>query len=184
MVLPISVYGSPVLRREAEEIEEDYPKLKELIDNMFETMAFADGVGLAAPQIGLGIRVFVMDLSFLAEEDPKFEGFRKVFINAEIVEKWGDEVSGEEGCLSLPGLRESVSRPDKIIINYLDENFEEHEEEYTGWAARVIQHEYDHIDGKLFIDYISPIRRRLIKSKLDAMAKGKAKAAYKTKVTK
>lgn len=181
MILPIYLYGQPVLREQCKDIPQDYPKLKELIDNMFETMYNAEGIGLAAPQIGLDIRVFVVDLEPLAEDDPKYAGFKKVFINAQIVESTGEEVKYEEGCLSIPGIHEPVVREETIRIQYFDENFVKHDEVYSDFFARCIQHEYDHIEGKLFIDKISPIRRQLIKKKLDNMVKGKISTFYRTK---
>lgn len=181
MILPIYVYGQPVLRKVTEDITPDYPNLKELIDNMFETMYNADGVGLAAPQIGLDIRLFVVDLEPMGEDDPKYKGFKKVFINAHILERSGDIETVQEGCLSLPGLHESVPREGKIRIRYQDENFVEYEEEYNDFFARCIQHEYDHLDGILFIDKISPIRKQLVKSKLNNMLKGKTNCHYRVK---
>ena len=182
MILPIYIYGHPVLRKETQDIDASYPNLKELIDNMYETMYNADGVGLAAPQVGLVDRIFVIDLSPLAdEESPQYEGLKKTFINARIISRTGDMVSTEEGCLSIPGINESVPRHDEIEIEYLDENLEPHSETYTGFTARVIQHEYDHIDGILFIDHISAIRKRLIKSKLTNMTKGKVSCHYRVR---
>ena len=182
MILPIYIYGHPVLRKETQDIDASYPNLKELIDNMYETMYNADGVGLAAPQVGLVDRIFVIDLSPLAdEESPQYEGLKKTFINARIISRTGDMVSTEEGCLSIPGVNESVPRPNEIEIEYLDENLEPHTETFTGFTARVIQHEYDHIDGILFTDHISPIRKRLIKSKLSNMTKGKVSCHYKVR---
>ncbi len=179
MILPVTVYGNPVLRKVAQDITPEYEGLADLIKNMFDTMYFAEGIGLAAPQVGKPIRIFMMDLSPLAEEFPEYQDFKKVFINAQILERSGEPVSDEEGCLSLPGIREKVERPDKIRITYVDENFVKYDEVYEGWAARVIQHEYDHIDGKLFIDYISPLRRRLLKGRLTAISKGKVEAKYR-----
>lgn len=181
MILPVYLYGQPVLRKEAHEINNDYPNLKGLIENMYETMYHADGIGLAAPQIGLDIRLFVIDLEPLAEDDPKYSGFKKVFINAKILEYKGDIVKMNEGCLSLPGLSESVEREAVIRIQYLDENFVAHDEVYDDFFSRCIQHEYDHIEGKLFIDKISPIRKQLIKAKLNNMIKGRVNCKYKTK---
>jgi peptide deformylase len=182
MILPIYIYGHPVLRKETQDIDASYPNLKELVDNMYETMYNADGVGLAAPQVGLVDRIFVIDLSPLAdEESPQYEGLKKTFINARITSRTGDMVSTEEGCLSIPGINESVPRHDEIEIEYLDENLEPHTETFTGFTARVIQHEYDHIDGILFIDHISAIRKRLIKSKLTNMTKGKVSCHYRVR---
>jgi len=181
MILSVYIYGQPVLRKVTEDITPDYPGLQKLIADMFETMYNADGVGLAAPQIGLQIRVLVMDLSPLAEEDPAFNGFKKVMINARITTIEGEEKLVEEGCLSFPGIHEKVSRKNKIRIQYLDENFVSHDEEYEGYIARVIQHEYDHLEGILFIDHISGIRKQLIKSKLNNLISGKTHCSYKVK---
>ena len=185
MILPIVAYGDPVLKREGEEIDENYPKLKELIDSMFETMENAQGVGLAAPQVGLSIRLFIVDTTPFVddeEEDPevlKLKGFRKIFINPIILEEEGEKWNFNEGCLSIPTIREDVSRHPSILIEYLDENFELKEERYDGVIARVIQHEYDHVDGILFIDKISALRKRMIKGRLIDISKGKVNAAYK-----
>lgn len=184
MILPIYVYGQPVLRKVAEDITPDYPNLKELIANMFETMDHADGVGLAAPQIGLPIRVVTVNLDVLSDDFPEYKGFRKAYINAHILEVMGEEVSMEEGCLSLPGIHESVKRGDRIRVRYLDEDLVEHEEEVEGYLARVMQHEFDHLDGKMFIDHLSPLRKQMIKGKLNAMLKGKAHCSYKVKTVK
>ena len=184
MILPVYVYGQPVLRKVAEDITPDYPNLKELIQNMLETMDHADGVGLAAPQIGLPIRVVVVDLDVLSEDYPEYKGFRKAYINAHILEVSGEEVSMEEGCLSLPGIHESVKRGNKIRVKYLDEDLVEHDEIVEGYLARVMQHEFDHLDGKMFIDHLSPLRRQMIKGKLNAMLKGKAHCTYKVKTVK
>ena len=184
MILPVYVYGQPVLRKVAEDITPDYPNLKELIQNMFETMDHADGVGLAAPQIGLPIRVVVVDLDVLSEDYPEYKGFRKAYINAHILEVSGEEVSMEEGCLSLPGIHESVKRGNKIRVKYLDEDLVEHDEIVEGYLARVMQHEFDHLDGKMFIDHLSPLRKQMIKGKLNAMLKGKAHCTYKVKTVK
>ncbi len=181
MILPIYLYGQPVLRKVAQDIPADYPNLKQLIENMFETMYNADGIGLAAPQIGLDIRLFVIDLEPLAEDEPKYAGFKKVFINPQIVERTGDVVKMDEGCLSLPGINEAVEREAKIRIQYLDENFNSHDEEYDSFFARCIQHEYDHIEGILFIDKISGIRKQLIKSKLNNLIKGRVNCRYRVK---
>lgn len=181
MILPIYLYGQPVLRKVAHDISPDYPNLKELIDNMFETMYNADGIGLAAPQIGLDIRLFVIDLEPLADDDVNYKGFRKVFINPQIVEYKDELVKMEEGCLSIPGINETVEREERIRIQYVDENFEPHDEEYGDFFARCIQHEYDHIEGKLFVDKISGIRKQLIKSKLNNMMKGKVNCRYKVR---
>lgn len=184
MILPIYVYGQSVLRKVAEDITPDYPNLKELIDNMFETMENAEGVGLAAPQIGLPIRVVTIDLDVLSDDFPEYKGFRKAYINAHILEVSGEEVVMDEGCLSLPGIHESVKRGNRIRVKFLDENLEEHDEVIEGYLARVMQHEFDHLDGKMFIDHLTPLRRQMIKGKLNAMLKGKTHCTYKVKTVK
>jgi len=181
MILPMYLYGQSVLRKVAEPIEKDYPELQMLIDNMFETMYKSDGVGLAAPQIGLGIRVVVIDASPMAEEEPSLANSKMALINPHIESFEGENVSMEEGCLSLPGIHESVTRKNTIHITYMDENFVEHDEVISGYLARVIQHEYDHLEGHVFTDRISPIRRQLITNKLQNIAKGKVNCNYKTK---
>lgn len=183
MIYPIHLYGHPVLRKMAEPITKDYPNLEQFIADMFETMYKSqDGIGLAAPQVGVSIRLFVIDLSMLSEDEPSFKDMKRVFINAVILERTGEDVTREEGCLSIPGINENVTRKDSIRINYVDENFVEHDEIYEGFMARVIQHEYDHIEGKLFTDQISLLRRQLIKSKLINIAKGKVSCKYKVKI--
>jgi peptide deformylase len=184
MVYPIVVFGSPILRKVAKNISEDYKDLDILIADMYETMEASDGVGLAAPQIGKSIRVFVIDASPMAEDDPSLEGFKKVFINPKIVNEEGDKWGFVEGCLSLPDIREEVIRHSRITIEYQDEKFEFHKETYDGIKARVIQHEYDHLDGVLFSDLVSPLKKKLLKGRLSNIAKGKAKAAYRTRVVK
>ncbi len=187
MKLPIVAYGDPILRKKAEEIDEDYPNLKQLIGDMFETMYAARGVGLAAPQVGLSIRLFVIDASPFAEDDEDDEGdptlkdFKKVLINPIIVEEKGEKWGFSEGCLSIPDINEEVMRPSHVVINYLDEDFEEHEVELSGLAARVVQHEYDHIEGKLFIDKLSPLKKAMLKGKLDNISKGVVEVGYKMK---
>ena len=188
MILPITAYGDPVLRKKAKEISEDYPKLKELIENMWETMYGAYGVGLAAPQVGLPIRIFLVDTSPFAEDEELSEeeknelaGLKKVFINARILEESGDEWAFNEGCLSIPDIREDVFRKPEIKIEYYDEDFNKHVEEYKGIAARVIQHEYDHIEGILFTDKLSSLKKRLIKGKLSNISKGKIQVDYRMK---
>ncbi|MBP3944236.1 peptide deformylase [Sphingobacteriaceae bacterium WQ 2009] len=184
MKLPIVAYGDPVLRKKAEEIDEDYPQLKELISNMFDTMYGAHGVGLAAPQIGLPIRLFVIDATPFADDEGAEEGlkdFKKVFINPIIVEESGEKWNFSEGCLSIPDISEEVSRYPNVKINYLDENFEEHEVDLTGLAARVVQHEYDHIEGKLFTDKLGPLKKAMIKSKLDNISRGQVRVDYRMK---
>ena len=172
------------MRKVAEDIAPDYPNLKELIRNMFETMSHADGVGLAAPQIGLPIRVVTIDLDVLSDDFPEYKDFRKAYINAHILEVSGEEVAMEEGCLSLPGIHETVKRGSRIRVKYLDEDLVEHDEIVEGYLARVMQHEFDHLDGKMFIDHLSPLRRQMIKGKLNAMLKGKAHCTYKVKTIK
>lgn len=184
MILPIYVYGQPVLRKVAEDITPDYPGLKELIANMFETMDHAEGVGLAAPQVGLPIRVVVVDLDVLSEDYPEYKNFRKAYINPHILEVSGEEISMEEGCLSLPGIHESVKRGNKIHVTYMDEDMVEHDEVVEGYLARVMQHEFDHLEGKMFIDHLSPLRKQMIKGKLNAMLKGKAHCTYRVKTVK
>ncbi len=182
MILPVVAYGDPVLRKECEDIDKDYPKLDELIVNMKDTMYNASGVGLAAPQIGRAIRLFIIDASPFAEEgEEDFEylkDFKKVFINAEIIETKGEEWAFNEGCLTIPDVHEDVFRPETIVMEYYDENWNFHTEEFSGLAARVIQHEYDHIEGVLFTDKLSSLKKRLIKGKLNNIAKGKIDVDY------
>ena len=186
MILPIRAYGDPVLRQKASDIDKDYKNLPQLIENMFETMADAYGVGLAAPQIGLPIRLFIIDLTPFAEDEDyeeigeELKTFRKVFINARILEKKGEEWKFNEGCLSIPGIREDVSRPESIVIEYFDENWKLHKEEFSDIRARVIQHEYDHIEGIMFTDYLSSFKKKLVQNKLKNISKGKVKADYQT----
>lgn len=176
------IFGQPVLRKKTENINpEEYPGLKELLDNMFETLKRSEGVGLAAPQVGLPIRLAIIDLDCISDDKPEYKGFLHAYINPEIVEVSDETCSMEEGCLSLPGIHESVKRPEKIHVKYIDENLQEHDEWVEGFAARVMQHEFDHLDGKLFVDHLSPFRKQLIKSKLVAMTKGKFSASYKCK---
>ena len=167
MILPITLFGDPVLRKVAVNIDLKYKGLQELIENMFESMYNADGVGLAAPQVGLSIRLFVVDLSPLGKDEPSLMGFRKVFINARIIERSGDEELMEEGCLSIPGIHEEVYRKNYIRIQYLDPEGNAYDEVYTGYKARVLQHEYDHLDGIMFVDHCSPLKKRLLKRKTD-----------------
>ena len=180
MTYPIVVYGHPILRRISEDIDKDYPGLNQIIDDLFETMYSSEGLGLAAPQIGKSIRIFVIDGKPLSDDEPELSDFRKVFINARITEKFGDLQIMNEGCLSIPNLREEVNRESHIRITYYDENWEFHDETYEGYKARIIQHEYDHLDGILFTDKVSPLRKRLLKSKLTAISKGKFEADYRT----
>ncbi|MBL7472646.1 peptide deformylase [Robertkochia sediminum] len=186
MILPIVAYGDPVLRKKGTDIDAEYRDLKGLLSNMFETMYNAQGVGLAAPQIGLPIRLFIIDATPFAddeeldaEEQAVLKDFKKVFINARILEETGEPWSFNEGCLSIPDVREDVSRKETVTIEYYDENFKRHEETFSGLAARVIQHEYDHIEGVLFTDKLSSLRKRLLKGKLANISKGKVRADYK-----
>ena len=181
MILPIYLYGQPVLRKEAEDVPRDYPELKQLIDNMFETLVQAEGCGLAAPQVGLGLRLFIVDGTELAEDYPECANFKKVFINPEMIERSEEKITYSEGCLSLPGISENVIRPQKIRIRYYDENWQEHEDELSGFDARIVQHEYDHLEGNVFTDRISPIRRQFVNGKLQKIAKGKTMGKYKCK---
>lgn len=186
MILPIIAYGDPVLRKVGTDLPKEHPKLKELIENMWETMYNANGVGLAAPQIGLPVRLFLVDTTpfskdeDLSEEDQKkLDGFKKVFINAYIEEETGEEWPFSEGCLSIPDIHEDIKRKDTVTITYVDENFKEYTETYDGLLARVIQHEYDHIEGILFTDKLSPLKKRLLKSRLNNISKGKIRADYR-----
>ncbi len=181
MILPIYTFGNSVLRKIAEPIDQDYPGLKDLIKNMYDTMVHAEGVGLAAPQVGIPIRLIVIDLAPLKEDNPELGDFKVTMINPELLEESENEVEYDEGCLSIPGINETVSRPEAIKISYLDENFNEHMEVYDGYKARVVQHEYDHLEGHLFTDKIKPLRRQLIKGKLTNIVKGKASCKYKIK---
>ncbi|MFV0290097.1 MAG: peptide deformylase [Mangrovibacterium sp.] len=184
MIYPITAYGDPVLRKETENIEQNSPELQQLIADMFETMYHAEGVGIAAPQIGKPIRLFVVDTTPMTEDDEEEEDLKGAFINPEILEYYGDEWNMEEGCLSIPGIHETVSRPEFIKINYLDENFEEHIRVFEGYAARVIQHEYDHLEGELFIDHVGALRKRIIKSKLMNITKGSVHTKYRMSLPK
>jgi peptide deformylase len=184
MILPIRAYGDPVLRQKAVDIDKDYKHLSQLIENMFDTMSDANGVGLAAPQVGLPIRLFIVDLTPFTDDENYAEiadelaTFRKVFINPKITVEKGEEWKFNEGCLSIPGVREDVIRQEKIEIEYYDENWEFHKEEFSDIRARVIQHEYDHIEGILFTDYLTPFKKKLIKGKLNNISKGKVNADY------
>ncbi len=186
MILPIVAYGDPVLRKVGTDIDKDYPNLSSLIDNMWETMYHAHGVGLAAPQIGLPIRMFMVDATPFAddedlteEEQNRLKNFKRVFINAEILEETGKEWAFNEGCLSIPDVREDVIRKDTLTISYLDENFKPHKETFDGMLARVIQHEYDHIEGILFTDKLSSLKKRLLKGRLANISKGKINVDYR-----
>jgi len=180
MIYPVTVYGDPVLRKKAEPITNDFKDLKGFVSNMFETMYNSDGVGLAAPQVGQAIRIFVID-STEAEED-ELTGVKKAFINPEILETSGDEWVLNEGCLSLPEIREDVVRPENVTLKYLDEEMVEHTETFSGFTSRVIQHEYDHLEGIMFVDYLNPLKKRILKSKLTAISKGKVFPKYRIKV--
>ncbi|MCB9034727.1 MAG: peptide deformylase [Chitinophagales bacterium] len=183
MILPIIVYGHPTLIKETEDIDKDYPNLQELINNMWQTMYNASGVGLAAPQVNQSIRLFLVDtVQMQDKKDANFKGIKKVFINATLIEENGKVWKYEEGCLSIPGFRENVERKPNIKIHYFDENFNEFEEEYDGINARVIQHEYDHVDGILFTDRLKPLTKKLAQKKLEKIRKGIFEADYKTKV--
>lgn len=187
MILPIVAYGDPILRKEAKFIKKNEIDLENLVANMYETMYEAAGVGLAAPQIGLDIRLFIVDGQPLndketeQDEDQSLIGFKKVFINAEILEEDGDDWPFEEGCLSIPGIRADVYRPEKVTIRYFDMDWVEYTETYIGIAARIIQHEYDHIDGILFTDYLPPLKKRMLKNKLADITKGNVSVDYKMK---
>ena len=180
MIYPVTVYGDPVLRKKAEPVTKDYLDLKEFIQSMFETMYNSDGVGLAAPQVGRTIRVFILDTTTDEEGEPA--GIVKAFVNPEILEKYGDEWALNEGCLSLPEIREDILRPEWVRIRYQDENFNQYEETYSGFTSKVIQHEFDHLEGIMFVDYLNPLKKRILKSKLTAITKGKVIPKYKIKV--
>ena len=181
MILPIYAYGQPVLKKVAVDIDSDYPNLEKLIADMWETMYNAQGVGLAAPQIGKSIRLFIVDSVQTMEEGEEDKGIKQIFINAQKVEETGKETKYEEGCLSIPDIRGDVKRPGVLTIRYLDENFEEHTTTFEGINARVVQHEYDHIEGLLFTEKLKPIKKRLIKRKLENIKKGKVNSEYKMK---
>ncbi len=188
MIYPIYVYGTSVLRKKAIEINKDYPGLAQLIEDMYETMRFSEGVGLAAPQIGLGIRLFVVDATGSGkdeegiETDEDLSDFKKAFINPRITKLWGETWTFNEGCLSIPDLREDVDRPELLRIQYYDESFKYHDEQFDGVRARIIQHEYDHLEGVMFVDKINPLRKRLISGRLKAIALGKIDTHYKIRI--
>ena len=185
MILPIYTLGQPVLRQVAEDITPEYPELKQLIANMYETLEQSEGIGLAAPQIGLPIRLVIINLDLISEDLPEYKGYIHTFINPHIIEFDNTETdSMEEGCLSLPGIHEPVRRPTRIHVKYLDEEFNEHDEWVDGFQARCMQHEFDHLEGKMFIDHLSGLRKQMIKGKLANMLKGKVRCAYKTKTVK
>ncbi len=181
MILPIYAYGQPILKKVAEEIKPDFPNLEELIDNMWETMYNAQGVGLAAPQIGKSIRLFIIDTFQALEEEEKDKGLKQIFINAEKIEETGKLWAYEEGCLSIPDIRGDVSRHPVLKLRYFDENFKEHITTFTDVNARVIQHEYDHLDGVLFTELLKPLKKRLVRRKLEHIKKGKVKSDYRMK---
>jgi len=184
MILPIVAYGDAVLKKEAEDIPKEFPFLQELIDNMFETMYNAEGVGLAAPQIGKSIRLFIVDASPFEEDEPELKDFVKVFINPIVVEEKGEQWPFNEGCLSIPGIREDVKRQTHVTVEYYDRDFNLIEETFDGIAARIVQHEYDHVEGILFTDHLSPLKRRLLKNKLNNISKGNVKVPYRMKYPK
>lgn len=183
MILPIYTYGQPVLRKVAQDIPTDYPGLQELISDMFETLAASEGVGLAAPQIGKAIRVVVIDLDVLKEDLPEYAGFRHAYINAHILDydDKSKKETMEEGCLSIPGLHENVTRPTRIHVSYLDENLQPHDEWVDGYLARVMQHEFDHLEGVMYVDKVTPLRKQLIRNKLRAILQGKFSCSYRVK---
>lgn len=182
MILPIYIYGQPVLRKVAEDITPDYPELKQFIADMYETLDASEGIGLAAPQVGRADRIVVIDLDVLSDDLPEYKGFRQVFINPHIIEYDDTKTdSSEEGCLSLPAIHEKVIRPTRIHVKWMDEKFQPHDEWIEGYLARVMQHEFDHLDGKMFIDRVSSLRRQLISSKLKALTQGRYHCGYKTK---
>lgn len=183
MILPIYIYGQPVLRKVAQDITADYPELDKLIADMWDTLVESEGIGLAAPQIGKDIRLVVIDLDVISDDLPEYKGFRNVFINAHIVEYDESKTdTSEEGCLSLPGIHERVTRPTRIHVQWLDEKMQPHDEWVEGYLARVMQHEFDHLEGKVFVDRISPLRKQLIKSKMRALLQGRVRCGYKTKM--
>ena len=185
MILPIYIYGQPVLRKEAEDIPADYAGLQQLIADMWETLAESEGIGLAAPQVGKPIRLVVIDLDVISEDMPEYKGFRQVYINPHITEYDDTTTStSEEGCLSVPGIHEKVTRPTRIHVQWLDEQLQAHDEWVDGYLARVMQHEFDHLDGKMFVDRVSPLRKQLIKSKLKALTQGRYRCGYKTKAVR
>jgi len=184
MTLPIYIYGSPVLRKEARKVEKNEEGLDEFITNLWDTMYHSDGIGLAAPQVGKSLRIFVIDGTPLEEDDPSLKDLKVTFINPEILERGDDDKTFEEGCLSIPNLREEIVRPEKVTIRYYDREFNLHEEQYSGIAARIIQHEYDHLDGILFTDRLGPLKKRMLRNKLNAISKGKFDVSYKVKTAK
>lgn len=190
MILPIRAFGDPILRKECAEVPRDYPGLQELIENMFETMHNANGIGIAAPQVGLALRLFVVDVRPLADDEDfkdvadKLRDFKKVFINPTILERSGEPWKFNEGCLSIPEVREDVLREETVKVEYFDENFQKHTEEFSDIRARVVQHEYDHIEGILFTDYLSPLKKKMVKGKLTKIANGDVDVNYKMRFAK
>lgn len=186
MILPIYIYGQPVLRKIAQDVDKDAPELKEFIGDLYETLDNSEGIGLAAPQVGKSIRVVVIDLDVLKEDFPEYKGFRHAFINPHIIEydENSEKSTSEEGCLSIPGIHENVTRPTRIHVTYLDEELQPHDEWVEGYLARVMQHEFDHLDGKLFVDRLSAFRKQMIKNKLRALLQGKYRCSYRTKPVK
>jgi peptide deformylase len=184
MILPVYIYGSPVLRKVSRAIQKDEKGFEQFMQDLWDTMYYSDGIGLAAPQVGQSLQVFVIDGSPLEKEDASLKDFKMAFINPEIISWYGDEKTYEEGCLSIPGVREEIVRPEKIMIRYYDTGFNFHEEEFGGIAARIIQHEYDHLQGILFTDKVAPLKKRLIRGKLNAISKGKFDVKYKVKMAK
>ncbi len=181
MILPIYTYGQAVLKKETEEVDESYPGLKDLIQNMWDTLEHSGGVGLAAPQVGVGIRLAIIDLDSISDDEPQYKGFRRTYINPYVEETGDDTETLEEGCLSLPGLSEKVTRPKRIRVTYQDENFEEHDEWVEGFLARVMQHEFDHLDGIVYTDRLRGLRRQLMQNKLKQLLKGNFSANYRVK---
>lgn len=184
MKLPIYIYGMPVLRQVAQDVELNKETLEPLVNDMFETMSGANGVGLAGPQIGKSIRVVVIDLDVISEDMPEYKGFRHAYFNAHVVETDGEMETMDEGCLSLPGISEGVKRPKRVHVTYYDDDFQYHDEWVEGFLARVMQHEFDHLEGHMFIDHLSSFRKQMIKSKLSAFLKGKVRTSYKVKTVK
>ena len=179
MILPIVAYGHPTLKAKAQPVTPDYPELDKLIADMWETLAHSEGVGLAAPQVNKSIRLFIVDGNPFYPDYPDGKGFKQVFINAELLETFGNKVPFKEGCLSLPNIYEEVMRPEKIRIKYLDENFNEHEEVFEGVRARIIQHEYEHLEGHVLVDSVAPLRKTLLSGKLRAISEGKCDVDYR-----
>ena len=181
MILPIYTYGQPVLKKETQALTPDYPDLSQIIQNMWETLEYSGGVGLAAPQVGLPIRMAIIDLDIISDDEPKYKGYKRCFINPYIEEYSQETDTQEEGCLSLPGLSDKVTRPSRIRVTYQDENFCEHDEWVDGYLARVMQHEFDHLDGIVYTDHLKGLRRQLMQNKLKALVKGQFTANYKVK---